>query len=222
MESSSLDFASWPIRLVAYLIDDILPTIGGVLMVIGFFLGLISLFEDGDFGSEVSTALIIAGVFFLVLGAGILIAYLVWWLIVLGRAQTPGKQIVGIRAMNYAGEPLGWGMMFVREFLVKGLLFGILYGLTLGIMFFVDNLWPLWDENNQTLHDKVVSTYIVHMSQDPDEQALQTYSPPAVSMSPPPCIPAYLPVPRPYADRAAVENSHPPASPLTAPGNLAS
>lgn len=163
MESTSLDFASWPIRLVAYLIDDILPTIGGVLMVIGFFLGLISLFEDGDFGSEVSTALIIAGVIFLVLGAGILIAYLVWWLIVLGRAQTPGKQIVGIRAVNYAGEPLGWGMMFVREFLVKGLLFGLLYAVTLGIMFFVDNLWPLWDENNQTLHDKVVSTYIVHM-----------------------------------------------------------
>ena len=163
MESTSLDFASWPIRLVAYLIDDILPTIGGVLMVIGFFLGLISLFEDGDFGGEVSTALIIAGVIFLVLGAGILIAYLIWWLILLGRAQTPGKQIVGIRAVNYAGEPLGWGMMFVREFLVKGLLFGILYGLTLGIMFFVDNLWPLWDDNKQTLHDKVVSTYIVHM-----------------------------------------------------------
>ncbi|MXY21189.1 MAG: RDD family protein [Dehalococcoidia bacterium] len=163
MESTSLDFASWPIRLVAYLIDDILPTIGGALMVIGFFLGLISLFEDGDFGSEVSTALIIAGVIFLVLGAGILIAYLVWWLIVLGRAQTPGKQIVGIRAVNYAGEPLGWGMMFVREFLVKGLLFGLLYGLTLGIMFFVDNLWPLWDENNQTLHDKVASTYVVYV-----------------------------------------------------------
>ena len=163
MESTSLDFASWPIRLVAYLIDDILPTIGGVLMVIGFFLGLISLFEDGDFGGEVSTALIIAGVIFLVLGAGILIAYLVWWLIVLGRAQTPGKQIVGIRAVNYAGEPLGWGMLFVREFLVKGLLFGLLYGLTLGIMFIVDNLWPLWDENNQTLHDKVASTYVVYV-----------------------------------------------------------
>lgn len=163
MESTSLDFASWPIRLVAYLIDDILPTIGGVLMVIGFFLALISLFEDGDFGGEVSTALIIAGVIFLVLGAGILIAYLVWWLIVLGRAQTPGKQIVGIRAVNYAGEPLSWGMMFVREFLVKGLLFSILYGLTLGIMFLVDNLWPLWDDNNQTLHDKVASTYVVYV-----------------------------------------------------------
>ena len=65
--------------------------------------------------------------------------------------------------MDYAGEPLGWGMMFVREFLVKGLLFGILYGLTLGIMFLVDNLWPLWDDDNQTLHDKVASTYVVYV-----------------------------------------------------------
>ena len=163
MESATLDFASWPIRLVAYLIDDILPTIGGVLMVIGLFLGLISLFKDWEFGGEVNTTLIIAGVFFLVLGAGILIAYLVWWLIVLGSAQTPGKQIVGIRAVDYAGEPLGWGMMFVREFLVKGLLFGLLYALTLGILFLLDNLWPLWDNNNQTLHDKVASTYVVYV-----------------------------------------------------------
>ena len=163
MESATSDFASWPIRLVAYLIDDILPTIGGVLMVIGLFLGLISLFEDWEFGGEVNTTLIIAGVFFLVLGAGILIAYLVWWLIVLGSAQTPGKQIVGIRAVDYAGEPLGWRVMFVREFLVKGLLFGLLYALTLGILFLLDNLWPLWDNNNQTLHDKVASTYVVYV-----------------------------------------------------------
>ena len=27
----------------------------------------------------------------------LVIGYLIWWLIVLGRAQTPGKQIVGIQ-----------------------------------------------------------------------------------------------------------------------------
>ena len=54
-------------------------------------------------------------------------------------------------------------MMFVREFLVKGLLFGLLYALTLGILFLVDNLWPLWDKNNQTPHDKVMDTYIVRV-----------------------------------------------------------
>ena len=28
------------------------------------------------------------------------IGYLIWWLIVLGRGQTPGKQLLGIRAIN--------------------------------------------------------------------------------------------------------------------------
>ena len=168
MESATLDFASWPIRLVAYLIDDILPIIGGILIVMGLFFGLFwgieSLFEDdgvsviGEIG-----VLAIIGLLVTIMGAGILIGYVVWWLVALGRAQTPGKQIVGIRAVDYAGEPLGWGMMFVREFLFKRLLFGSLYALTLGILFLVDNLWPLWDDNNQTLHDKVVNTYVVYV-----------------------------------------------------------
>ena len=48
-------------------------------------------------------------------------------------------------------------------YLVKGLLFGLLYALTLGILFLLDNLWPLWDDDNQTLHDKVVGTYVVYI-----------------------------------------------------------
>lgn len=163
MESTKLYFASWPIRLIAYLIDDAIPTIGVVLMIMGFFLGLATLFVDGG---EARTLFAIIGIIFFVAGAGILIAYLVWWLIVLSRAQTPGKQIVGIRAVDHAGQPLGWGMMFVREFLVKGLLFGLLYALTLGILFLLDNLWPLWDDDNQTLHDKVVGTYVVYVPRD--------------------------------------------------------
>ncbi len=158
MESARLDLSSWPIRLVAYLLDDILPSIGAVIAVTGFFAAILWVFGDAE-----SSVLTIFGILMMVVGAGLLIAYLVWWLIVLGRAQTPGKQIVGIRTVNYTGEPLGWGMMFVREFLVKGLLFSLLYALTLGILFLVDNLWPLWDDNNQTLHDKVMDTYIVRV-----------------------------------------------------------
>ena len=93
------------------------------------------------------------------------IGYLVWWLIILGRGQTPGKQIVGIQAVHtHSGQPLGWGMMFVREFLVKGILFRLLYVLTLGILFLLDNLWPLWDQNKQALHDKIVGTQIAYVS----------------------------------------------------------
>ena len=54
-------------------------------------------------------------------------------------------------------------MMFVRECLVKALLFGLLLSsFTFAIVFFVDNLWPLWDRDNQTLHDKVVGSFMVY------------------------------------------------------------
>ncbi len=62
--------------------------------------------------------------------------------------------------------------MFFREFVVKGFvhlwgyvlaltIFGpvaIISWLTLPIVWLVDHLWPLWDKNNQALHDKVART----------------------------------------------------------------
>lgn len=91
----------------------------------------------------------------------LVIGYLIWWLIVLGRAQTPGKQIVGIQVVKDTGEPVGWGYMFLREFVIKGLLGGFLYTIAVGIYFVVDHIWPLFDDDRQTLHDKMVSTLVV-------------------------------------------------------------
>lgn len=91
----------------------------------------------------------------------LVIGYIIWWLIVLGRAQTPGKQIVGIQVVKNTGEPVGWGYMFLREFVIKGLLGGFLYTIAVGIYFVVDHIWPLFDDDKQTLHDKMVSTLVV-------------------------------------------------------------
>ena len=91
----------------------------------------------------------------------LVIGYIIWWLIVLGRAQTPGKQIVGIQVVKDTGEPVGWGYMFLREFVIKGLLGGFLYTIAVGIYFVVDHIWPLFDDDRQTLHDKMVSTLVV-------------------------------------------------------------
>lgn len=90
----------------------------------------------------------------------LVIGYIIWWLIVLGRAQTPGKQIVGIQVVKDTGEPVGWGYMFLREFVIKGLLGGFLSSFA-GIYFVVDHIWPLFDDDKQTLHDKMVSTLVV-------------------------------------------------------------
>ena len=45
--------------------------------------------------------------------------------------------------------------------MIKGLLFGILGGVTLYIAILADLLWPLWDRNKQTLHDKIIGTHVV-------------------------------------------------------------
>ena len=93
----------------------------------------------------------------------VLIGYIVWWLFALGRGQTPGKQIVGIRVIKDSGEPSGWGYTFLREFVIKFLLLGFISEATFGIARLVDYLWPLWDraEKMQTLHDKLLGTIVV-------------------------------------------------------------
>ncbi len=98
---------------------------------------------------------------FVLLIVTLFIGYFIWWLFALRRGQTPGKQVLGIRAVRTDGTELGWGMTFVREFLVKGLLGGIAQSASFGVSWLLDSLWPLWDKDKQTVHDKIVSTLVV-------------------------------------------------------------
>ena len=92
-----------------------------------------------------------------------MICYIVWWVIALRNGQTPGKQVVGIRVIKDSGESSNWGYTFLREFVIKVLVGGLLFIQTLGILPLVDYLWPLWDraEKMQTLHDKMLGTIVV-------------------------------------------------------------
>lgn len=77
------------------------------------------------------------------------------------NGQTFGRQIVGIRAVRDNGQPFTLGSAIVREFVVKGLLFGTVGSFLFYIPTIVDWLWPLWDDENRALHDMVVSTHVV-------------------------------------------------------------
>ena len=112
-----------------------------------------------SFGQRVGAFFLDLVLFFLTLAIG----YIVWWLIVLDRGQTPGKQIVGIRVIKDNGEPSMWGYTFLREFVIKGLLVGLIGMITLEIFWFVDNLWAAWDKDKQTLHDKIIGTLLVEI-----------------------------------------------------------
>ena len=74
-----------------------------------------------------------------------------------GRAsgQSLGKKWLGIRvADDSAAGPIGYGRAFGR--------YAIIFVFALFVLPIVlDYLWPLWDEKNQALHDKVVGSVVL-------------------------------------------------------------
>ena len=116
-------------------------------------------FSVATFGQRTGAYLLDFILFFLTL----VIGYVIWWLIVLDRGQTPGKQIVGIQVIRDNGEASGWGYTFLREFVIKGILVGLIASFTLYIFWLIDGLWAAWDKDKQTLHDKIVGTLVVQV-----------------------------------------------------------
>ncbi|WP_419946620.1 RDD family protein [Candidatus Poriferisodalis sp.] len=89
----------------------------------------------------------------------IVIAYAAWWLIVLSRGQTPGKQVLGLVAVTPDGERLRWGQMFVRE------IFKLMtWGFTLGLGIVIDITLLVLSDESRTVADRVRNSTIVHVS----------------------------------------------------------
>ncbi len=85
----------------------------------------------------------------------LIIGYIIWWLIVLGRGQTPGKQLLGIRVVRRDGNPAGWGSTFVREIIKV-----IAHSTTIG--FFADAILLLMDDDERrSLSDRAVNTVVI-------------------------------------------------------------
>ena len=149
---------AWALDFVGFALPLILLIIGVVIFVLIFLFGEVGILHFAAFVLLGTIGIVVVGILVMVM-----IGYIVWWLIVLGRGQTPGKQIVGIRVIKDDGSPSNWGYTFLREFVIKLLLVGFISDVTFGIARLVDYLWPLWDkaEKMQTLHDKLLGTIVV-------------------------------------------------------------
>jgi uncharacterized RDD family membrane protein YckC len=139
--------ATYGKRVGALLIDFLMSYgIGGTL----FFVGLGMVFNDSTFG---------LGVFLLVAGplAGLIIGI---WNKVFKEGKTGqsiGKAQMGISLVDSTtGLPLGPGRCFLRE-----LVFGLLNGITGSVFGIIDYLWPLWDQNNERIMDKIITSRVV-------------------------------------------------------------
>jgi uncharacterized RDD family membrane protein YckC len=80
-------------------------------------------------------------------------AYLIWWLSLFRKGQTPGKKLLNVQVVHsQSGIIPGFGKMFVREVIGK-----LISGLFLGLGYF----WALFDKNNQAWHDKLAGTVVI-------------------------------------------------------------
>ena len=145
--------ASWGSRVGAALLDWLILFIPVALLIV-----LVVVIALNSTGGGIVTG-ILSGVAYLV-------AVLFYAPVLMARegehnGQTWGKQIVGIRVIRDSGQPVDIGFAFIREFVVKGLLFGFVGSFLFSIPTLIDYLWPLWDDENRCLHDMVVSTHVV-------------------------------------------------------------
>ena len=182
------NLAPLPIRGAAYLIDVITPLAGWFLFVFGIALAFGYGFgAGGDSGGPPVwlAPVFLAGVIILIGYAVWWFASLKD-----GQTpgkRIVGIRVVGASS----GETRDLGIMLVRELLAKSILFAVIFELTpigtflefffilflpfnifnafgvlgflpLGVVFLLINfLWPIWDANSQTLHDKIVGTLVV-------------------------------------------------------------
>lgn len=140
----TMQYASVGIRFVAILLDGLI--VGIPLVIVEAILGI--------FGSPIA-AVISAIAYFLY--EGLLLAS--------QNGQTVGKKIMSIRVVSVDGQPLTMNKTFTRAGVkaVLSVLGSIKPPITsvLGILSLLDYLWPLWDANKQTWHDKAAGTYVV-------------------------------------------------------------
>jgi uncharacterized RDD family membrane protein YckC len=74
--------------------------------------------------------------------------------------QTVGHKASGTRIVNRDGSSLSLGQSALREVVVKWLVIDVVGGSFL-LPSLLNYLWPLWDDKNEALHDKLTRTRVV-------------------------------------------------------------
>jgi uncharacterized RDD family membrane protein YckC len=68
-----------------------------------------------------------------------------------GLGGTIGKRVIGLRVVQASGEIPGIPRGLIR----------LLVAIPSGLALYLGYLWMLWDDDNQTWHDKAAGTYVV-------------------------------------------------------------
>jgi uncharacterized RDD family membrane protein YckC len=137
------DYAGWWSRVGALLIDTL-------LLAVPFVAIIVAVAATADENDDAAWGL--AGVAYLLS----FVVPFVYFTFMHGgeRGQTIGKRATGIRVVDKDGGRLGHGRALGRY------AFMFVLGI-FAVPLLLDYLWPLWDDKNQALHDKVVNSLVV-------------------------------------------------------------
>ncbi len=142
---STADLATFGKRLAGYLLDFL------IIFLPCFFVARVALGS----GSHSNTTLFVVGAIPTVVS----VIY-VWLMLTYAGSQTLGMKAVRVRCVDSAsGQNVTSGRAAGR--CAAWFVFSAA-SLIIFIPLLLDLLWPLWDKENQTLHDKIASTYVVN------------------------------------------------------------
>jgi uncharacterized RDD family membrane protein YckC len=152
--------APWGRRAVTYVLDGIIV---GVITTLIIVLITGAAGGVGFLGGDTTGygALLVGFLFSTLIATAVALLYSPLWM-VRTNGQTLGKQLMGIRVIRPDGKPIEFLYALVREVVVKTFLFAGLGGsITFGLVWLLDCLWPLWDDENRALHDMIVNSRVV-------------------------------------------------------------
>ncbi len=145
--------ASYGRRALGYLVDLVISVVLGATCMAAVTVPTVMAAPQPG-GDSPTWFMIVAIVLGYATGFGAMFLYR--WLPHANSGKTLGKRVAGIRLVKETtGRPVGRGPAAGRELVY----FAGAYATCVGV--FVDLLWPLWDRENQTMHDKVVSGIVI-------------------------------------------------------------
>lgn len=147
-------------RALALIIDGLLSLIGLIPMFVGVGLLIAGFPETDEYGYSIdgtsNGGLLTTGGLLIAFGFLVVIGIQIWNRIFkMGRTgQSVGKKALGLKLINeQTGQPIGAMQSFLRELL----------GGLVNQVFYLSYLWMLWDDNKQTLADKVVHSTVIEV-----------------------------------------------------------
>ncbi len=102
---------------------------------------------------------------FVLFFALLIVGWFIWFgFFTAKRGQTPGKRILGLRVMELDGTIPTASTMWLREVVIKGILWSLTEPFSYGAY-----IWAFFDKDRQTIHDKMVDTYVIYHRGDVED-----------------------------------------------------